>query len=196
MNLVQLTTVKNRLGITVSSDDTMLSNFIEQIGERFELEMNRKLERQTGWTQEFDARKWALTVERYPVEQVTAWKVKTNETEGFVSQTAPDFTLAKKPGIITLTASVGLGVHPQILQITYDGGFVLPGGTPTGGQTALPDAIEHAACEQVAHWYQNRHRLGLQTIPAEGRTYYQIADRDLLQGSLRVITLFKRTVIN
>jgi hypothetical protein len=39
----------------------------------------------------------------------------------------------------------------------------------------LPDDLEHACVEQVAYWYQNRFRLGLLSMPAEGRTFYNVA---------------------
>jgi len=41
------------------------------------------------------------------------------------------------------------------------GGYVLPGTTPSAGQTALPDDLEQAAVEQVAYWFRNRDNTGL-----------------------------------
>jgi len=45
--------------------------------------------------------------------------------------------------------------------VTYTGGYVLPGDTPTADQTALPDDLEQAAVEQVAYWFRNREKTGL-----------------------------------
>ena len=40
--------------------------------------------------------------------------------------------------------------------MTLTGGYVLPGTTPSAGQTALPDDLEQAAVEQVAYWFQKQ----------------------------------------
>jgi len=52
--------------------------------------------------------------------------------------------------------------------VTYTGGYVLPGTDAEAGQTALPKDIELAALEQVAYWYQNKDRLGINNVAAEG----------------------------
>jgi len=44
----------------------------------------------------------------------------------------------------------------------------------------LPDDLAHACVEQVAYWYQNRFRLGLTSMPAEGRTLFNIAQINVL----------------
>jgi hypothetical protein len=51
---------------------------------------------------------------------------------------------------------------------------------PATGQTPLPDEIAVACQEQVAYWYQNRHRLGLVSVAGEGGAIQQFAQLDLL----------------
>lgn len=46
--------------------------------------------------------------------------------------------------------------------------------------------------EQVAYWYQNRHRLGLLSVPADGRTFYQLAKIDLLPQVSAVLDRYER----
>lgn len=75
--------------------------------------------------------------------------------------------------------------------LTFTGGCVLPGTTRGAGQTALPDDLEHACVEQVAYWYQNRFRLGLISIPAEGRTFY-LAQSDLLPQVQSILKRYER----
>lgn len=186
--ICQLATVKTRLGISDTTDDTLLTNFIELCGQRFEDEMARKVERSTTATQEFGAERLHLPLERFPVESIATWKLKDNEVDGYVNQDVPKHTLNKRAGVVLV--GYPIGVAGQVLEIGYTGGYVLPGGTPTGGQTALPDVLEHSAVEQVAYWYQNRHRLGLTSIPAEGRTFYSLRVLDLLPNVVPVLRTY------
>ena len=88
--------------------------------------------------------------------------------------------------------SVPLGTKYEQGRVTYTGGYVLPGTTPGAGQTALPDDLEHACTEQVAYWYQNRFRLGLLSMPAEGRTFFNIAQIDLLPQVQSILKRYER----
>jgi uncharacterized phiE125 gp8 family phage protein len=177
MLLAQLTTVKNRLGITDTTDDTLLMNFIEFASGRFERETNRSLERAVSTTEEFPGDATEIVLARFPLESVASFHLKENETDGWVLQSNVEY-LIRRACVISL--SVPLGTKYDQGRVTFTGGYVLPGTTPGSGQTALPDDLEHACTEQVAYWYQNRHRLGLLSIPAEGRTFYSLAQIDLL----------------
>ena len=65
-------------------------------------------------------------------------------------------------------------------QMTYTGGYVLPGTTPGAGQVALPADLESAAVEQVAAWFQQRDRLGLIRYWPSGGTFLVFAQLPLL----------------
>jgi uncharacterized phiE125 gp8 family phage protein len=177
MLLAQLSTIKNRLGITDTTDDTLLTNFIEFASGRFERETNRLLERTVSATEEFPGDATEIVVARFPLESVSSFHLKENETEGWVLQSNIDYII-RRACVISL--AVPLATKYDQGRVTFTGGYVLPGTTPGAGQTALPDDLEHACTEQVAYWYQNRHRLGLLSIPAEGRTFYSLAQIDLL----------------
>jgi hypothetical protein len=56
----------------------------------------------------------------------------------------------------------------------------------------LPAELEQACVEQAAYWYQNRHRLGLRSVPAEGRTFYQLSEIDLLPQVQSVLRTYER----
>jgi uncharacterized phiE125 gp8 family phage protein len=189
MLLTQLTTIKNRLGITDTTDDTLLTNFIEFASARFERETNRLLERAVGTTEEFSGDATEIVVARFPLESVTSFHVKENETDGWVLQSNIDY-LIRRACVISL--SVPLGTKYDQGRVTFTGGYVLPGTTPGSGQTALPDDLEHACTEQVAYWYQNRHRLGLTTMPAEGRTFFQLELLDLLPNVQSILKKYVR----
>jgi hypothetical protein len=77
----------------------------------------------------------------------------------------------------------------SLLRVVYTGGYVLPGTTPSPGQTPLPDDLEQAAVEQVAVWFQTRDKLGIDTTWPSGGTYEKFHQSDLL---LRVKAVLKK----
>ena len=188
--LAQLTTVKARLGITDTTDDTLLTNFLELAGGRFNRFCNRVFARVASATYEFGGDEQRLVPPSYPVESVATWALKSNETDGYVTQTVVDYLIRR--GCV-LELAVPLGAGSELGRITYTGGYVLPGTTPTGSQTALPDEIEHACVEQVAFWYQNRHRLGLANVGGEGGSVTQLnPTEDLLPTVKAVLQSYRR----
>jgi len=189
MLLAQLSTVKTRLGITDTTDDTLLTNFIEFTSARFDAECHRSLERAVNAVEEFAADAREIRVARYPIEAVSQFHLKDNETDGWQLQSNVGHVI-RRACVISL--GVALGSQTQQAKVTYTGGYVLPGTTPGSGQTALPDDLEHACVEQVAYWYQNRHRLGLLSVPADGRTFYQLAKIDLLPQVHAVLRTYER----
>jgi len=189
MMLTQLSTLKTRLGIADTADDTLLTNLIQFAGGRFERESNRSLERVSGATEEFSGEAEEICVPRFPIEAVTQFAVKTRESDGWEVISGVDY-LVRRACVISLVAP--LGTASQQARVTYTGGYVLPGGTPGAGQTALPAELEQACVEQCAYWYQNRHRLGLRSVPAEGRTFYQLSEIDLLPQVQSVLRTYER----
>ena len=189
MLLTQLSTVKNRLGITDTTDDTLLTNFIKFAGGRFELECHRSFERAVNAVEEFSGDVREIRVARYPIESVSQFHLKTNETDGWQLQSDVEHVI-RRACVISLGGA--FGSQAQQGKVTYTGGYVLPGNTPGSGQTALPDDLEQACVEQVAYWYQNRHRLGLLSVPADGRTFYQLAKIDLLPQVESVLSRYER----
>lgn len=194
-NLCQLTTVKSRLGIASHDvdDDALLNGFIALVGSRFERECRRQFGRTAGATQEFDGDVTELLLDRYPVESVSAFALKDNETDGFVAQSGVDYILrAASNGVKCLvTLESPLGSMRQRLQVTYTGGYVLPGTTPGAGQSALPDDLERAAVEQVVHFYRLRDKLGLVNASGEGAAI-NIQTEELLPVVRNTLKLYER----
>ena len=178
--LAQLSTLKSRLAITVSDYDTILTNALTAISVRFDNECNRTFTRTTSATHEFDTTDLEMSVPCYPIETVTKFELKENETDGWIEQTGVEY-LIRQSCIISLHFPLStLNSQPSTCRVTYTGGFVLPGTTPGAGQTALPSDIEQAAIEQAAAWFQNRDKLGLlRQWPHDG-TYQQFSQLDLL----------------
>jgi len=88
-----------------------------------------------------------------------------------------------------------VGISDQIGQVTYTGGYILPGNTPTGTQTAMPDELVLACLEQVAYWYQRRTQLGLLSVNSDGgSTVQQFQSSDLLPRVRAVLKRYERYV--
>jgi hypothetical protein len=158
--LSTLSTLKARLAIddlSVQYDD-LLTTALTALSARFDKETNRTLSRTANSTHEFRADDTEIVPSTLPLESVSKFELKSNETEGWVEQTNVEYLL-RNHVVISLTTP--LGTWRQQARITYTGGYVLPGDTPGAGQNALPADLEQAAVEQVAYWFQNREKLGL-----------------------------------
>ena len=83
----------------------------------------------------------------YPIETVTKFELKTTEAEDWVEQTSVSYLL-RQACIVSLTVPLSFvpqAVTPQLARPTYTGGYVMPGTTPSAGQTALPADLETLA---------------------------------------------------
>lgn len=193
--LAQLSTVKARCKIDEFdvADDALLTNLINHCTDRFERECNRRFARVAGATYEFDADRLAIVPSRYPIETVTSFDLKSDETEGWVAQTDIDYILrAANETKCMLILSGPIGSGDQVARVTYTGGYVLPGGTVGAGQTALPAAITQTCVEQCTYWYQRRDNLGLTSIQGEGGTIQQFAGLDLLPHVRAALKSYER----
>src|SRR6267378_3920159 len=101
--LTQLSTVKSRLALTVTDYDDLLTNAIKAVSARFDKETNRTLSRTTTATHEFDATDTEILPRCYPVESVTKFELKSNETDGWSEQTGVQY-LIRRQCVISLSA--------------------------------------------------------------------------------------------
>jgi hypothetical protein len=200
--LTTLSTLKARLGIDDFNVqfDTLLTNALRAVSTHFDKETNRTLARTMNATQEFDICDTEIIVPCYPIESVTKFETKQNETDGWIEQSTVEF-LVRRGCVISLLSPLSLllsspaSSSSAIARVTYTGGYVLPGTTPSTGQTALPDDLEQAAVEQTASWFQHREKLGLiRNWPHEG-TYEQFSQLDLLAEVKAVLDRYSRMVL-
>lgn len=192
MMLAELSTIKTRLELTDAVDDTRLINFIELVSGRFEQFCNRRFERTLNATFEVQGDATEVIPDRFPIESVSSFDLKSNETEGWIAQSGVDYLL-RKQSVISLHAP--LGTEEQIARITYTGGYVIPGNVAGAGQTALPAEIIQACSEQVAYCYQNRDRLGLISVAGQGGAIQQFAQLDLLPFVKEVLLKYERFIL-
>jgi len=78
--------------------------------------------------------------------------------------------------------------------VTYSGGYFLPDQSPAGNvqAPALPDDLEQSCVEQCAYLYQNKERLGLVSVAAEGGRVQHFAKLDLLPSVASVLEKYER----
>lgn len=193
--LTQLSTLKSRLGLEAfdTTDDLLLTNLIKQVSARFAADCNRAFDYGEGVTFEFRADQMNLVVDRPPVELVTQFELKSSESEGWLPQSDVDYLLSPARVVIELAQPLGTG--RQLGRVTYTGGYVLPGATPSGDQTALPDDIELACAEQAAYWYQRRTQLGLVSVSSGGSIVQQFQTSDLLPQVQAVLKRYERWLV-
>jgi len=188
--LSQLSTVKQRLGLAESDviDDALLTSFLAAVSARFERECNRVFGL-TETDEEFAGDETQLVLKVYPIISITKFDLKQNETDGWVLQANVDYII-RRGCVISLRSPLGSSGDQG--RVTWIGGYVLPGDLPQPGQTVLPADVESAAVEQVAYWYQNRNRLGLVSISAEGGAIQQFAQLDLLPNVKPTLRKYER----
>jgi hypothetical protein len=189
--LTQLSTLKSRLAILESdtTNDLLLLNSARAVSARFDAECCRKLARTENSVYEFPAESVEICCPGYPIETIARFELKSSEATGWVEQTGVEH-LVRRQCVISLAAP--LGSFRAQARVVYTGGYVLPGTAVAAGQTALPVDLEQAAVEQVAFWFQNRDRLGLQRIWDYHATYRQFAELDLLPGVRAVLATYRR----
>jgi len=190
--LTQLSTLKARLGLDSfdTTDDALLTNILKFVSARFAADSNRIFDYGAGLTCEFRADQMTLLVDRPPIESVSQFDLKTSESEGWILQSDMDYVLSPKRTGMEL--ALPLGTFRQLGRVTYTGGYVLPGATPTGNQIALPDDVEQACVEQVAYWYQRRAQLGLMSVTSGDSTVQHYQTADLLPQVQAVLKHYER----
>src|SRR6266704_52325 len=194
--LIQLATIKSRLGIDDFNVqfDALLTNAINSVSARFDRDTNRTLARTASATFEFSADDLEICPPIYPIESVTKFESKTSESAGWIEQTGVEY-LIRKGCIISISSPLNLQLSTFNLQpqarVTYTGGYVLPGTSPSAGQTALPSDLEQAAVEQVAYWFQTREALGLTRLWPHGGSYEQFSGLDLLPSVQTVLNRYQ-----
>src|SRR5947209_1258203 len=155
--LTQLSTVKARLALTLTDYDSLLPSAIKAVSDRFDKETNRILARTTTATHEFDAADTEILPPCYPIESVTKFELKSNETDGWTEQTSVHY-LIRRQCVISLSSPLSTINSPLstplLARVTLTGGYVLPGdpdpqpSTNNPQPVRLPADLEQAAVEQ------------------------------------------------
>ncbi len=188
--LTTLASVKARLALDDSDvrSDALLTNFIALATARFENDCNRKFGYLQNAMDEFQGDETELRVSRYPIDEtqpitfqrLTSHNSQLSTASGWQPVPEADFVL-RRGCVISLVSEIGR--WKDQIRITYSGGYLLPdavGPVPPPGVPPLPDDLQFGAVEQIAYWYQNKDRLGLVAVTAEGGSLQQFPKLDLL----------------
>lgn len=203
LGLGMLSTLKAQLlnpGIVGTTDyDAVISAIGKGVAVAFDRYCNRKLKRASGTTQDFDAPRDHLILERYPVESVASIALKTDETSGFVTQSGLPLTIAGSAGLVHL--GFDLGGNGQIIRATFTGGYWYDDSTDQSGSlpsgaTALPADITLAWFNQCRDTWQKIDRLGI-NLGAEGATKvrWSVSESQLTDGVKEMLNPYRRMAL-
>ncbi len=195
--VAQLSTLKARLNIadTDLQYDDLLTSALAATSAMFEKECNRTFARTVDATYEFDSDDLELIPPIYPIESVTKFETKENETDGWVEQTDVKFLIRKA---CTISLSQAINNQPSTLnncsisRVTYTGGYLLPGSADVPSATRLPSDLEQAAIEQAASWFMNRDKLGLTRYWPKGGIYLEFLKTYLLPNVRSTLDRYQR----
>src|SRR5512140_3431673 len=133
--LTQLSTVKARLAIPEAdtTNDAILTAAIKAVSARFDKETDRSLAPKVALPYEFDPASTELLPPLYPIESVSRFDLKTDETEGWLEQTGIKYLIRHNCVISLPSALCPLSSGPSAARVLCTGGYVLPGSTPGTG---------------------------------------------------------------
>ena len=119
--LTQLATVKVRLAIPEAdtTNDAILTAMIKAVSARFDKETERTLTRTVDFAYEFDPASTELLPSLYPIESVTRFDLKTDETEGWVEQTGIKYLIRHNCVISLSSALCRLSSGPSVAQVLH-----------------------------------------------------------------------------
>lgn len=186
--LCLLADIKTRLAISGSGEDSVLNALGAAVEERFNRYCNRTFARSATASFLFDAAAMQVSVDRYPVESVTALYTRSDAGASWDTQDT-DYEILDG-GIISL--SVPLGYSGQMARVVYAGGYVLPGGTPTGSQVALPGDIVLAALDQTCLWYEQRHSMRTMQLGGKGQANAATSALQLMPHVTEILDPYRR----
>jgi hypothetical protein len=163
MNLIQLTTLKTRLGIPPedTANDAVLAHIIELCGQVFEEFCGRKFEYQAEdtVTQPVDFGRF-LWAKRLPVWSVGAVSYRVPGSSDWVTAAGGAAPHIGHSAVCLDWDIVRALPDDGEVRAVYAGGYLMPGAQAVEGVEYLPKTIELAAVEQCAFLFQNRNRLG------------------------------------
>lgn len=165
-NLVQIQTVKDQLGITDTSKDTLLEELIAEASAAVADYCNR-----TFWLETYNETVAGFNRNHMMLSKVPVWEILQATYNGAALPQGVAFSIEDaeagdvySPVPWYWTAEIGIDIGQKVIPdseiprfgFTYVGGWNLPG---DADQThPLPRTIEFATLDVVREWYYGRHR--------------------------------------
>ena len=188
--LTTLPTLKSRLAIPDIDiqHDALLTSLIAAVSAHFEKKCNRIFPR-AETTEEFPADQTEILPLHYPLGLIENFELKTTEAEGWVNADPVDFLIRNR---CVISLAQPLGTSRQQARVTFFGGYTCPDNPNYPNDEPLPDDLQQAAIEQVAAWFQNRDKLGLEVHWPKGGVYQRLSQLPLLPQVEAVLERYRR----
>lgn len=205
LTILTLAEMKAELGLADTTDDALLTAWMEGLQGRFDAALNRVLLRGESVTEIHDGGPLRLYLARRAIESVISVHIAADQDwENGDSLTQADHEFILNAPLGRLIHGVGLTRWPagdQNIRVIYTGGYVAAGTTPGAGQTAMPDAIRRAFRMQMGFEWRNRETLGVNQISQSGVSVQAgagvmlaMSGKTLMPEVIETIATFKRMV--
>lgn len=190
-----LAEAKAELGLKDTTDDAVLTTWMDGLQGRFVDHLRRDLLRAERRTELACGDGGdVLLLKLFPVEQVHSIKCAT---DGEFEAANPlvefnDFVVTPLRGKISAIGWIW-PTRPETIQIVYTGGYLAAGSEAVSGATAMPAALRRAFLLQLGFEWRNRQNLGKQNVNAQGSSV-QLAPAKFLPEVEDGLAPYRRTV--
>lgn len=181
--LTTVARVKSRLGITVSTFDTLMISLINAATDRIEGECNRRFLRTTYTNQIYSVPERGmkyLSLEQIPVVSITGidYKAGTPASPSYTALIADQYELMSNgaSGMVRIYETLPYGVNA--LRVTYVAGYLIDFATYGASTHTLPADITELCERMVVKAFKRRDNVGKSTESFEGSTVTWSKDLD------------------
>ncbi|HAL45687.1 MAG: hypothetical protein A2Y12_06150 [Planctomycetes bacterium GWF2_42_9] len=193
-----LADIKDRLGISTTEDDTLISRIITGLESLFNNHTNRKLllnaADETFNTAGNGPR---IILPRYPIVSITS--IKEAIDYDFANADAltanEDYRLIADKGTLYRLSHQYWPAAEDSIEIKYRGGYVSAGQTPATGETAMPADLREAAIEQASFIYKRRNDIGITSNSSMGSSITTFSAMDLLPMVKEILKPYNRLIL-
>ena len=189
--LTSHTEIKSWLGITVTTDDTLLDSLASSILGRFKSYMGRDI-LSTAYTERYNGNgQMQMTLKQAPITAITSLTIDevaipaatTSQTYGYMFENSTLYLVSGNPGVSGLpgNAPARFGRGMRNVYVSY-----------TAGWSTVPADIKHAATLQCAYEYQRqRNAIGMRS-ENQGQQQTNYITDPFLPGVKLVLDQYKR----
>ena len=156
MKLISLDNLKAFIEKTDNQHDAILTLIVEQVSQRLETALNRKLSK-AARTEKFNGGRQRYYVSAYPIDLAQPLTVSV---EGTTKTKDVDYWVEEESGLIEFWLETVYS-KPMGVSVVYTGGYAVDGTTSV---VAVPDDLKRACYMQCAFDFKRRKDLGLNSV--------------------------------
>lgn len=155
MKLISCADLLAYLEKTDTAHNVLLDTIIEQVSQRIETFLRRKLKKEER-TKVFNGGKKRYLLSAYPIDTGQTITIDIDGTTSFAEDT--DYFVWGEMGMIEFNGKIS-NEKPRILSITWTGGY-----TEASGVIAVPDDVKRACLMQSAMEFRRRKDMGISSV--------------------------------